>query len=478
MCRALAPAFLLLLIATSAHAAATRAFVLTSDYSSGSLSVVDVVSRSVSPDVAGTYSDAVERWYGGLLYVVNRLGADNVQVIDPAQNYTTLRQFSVGAGTNPQDIAFVSPQKAYVSRLGSPDLLIVNPSTGGTLGSIPLAAFADADGNPEPARMTMVGSLLCVTLQRLTNFQAGSDSAEVVLIDTAADTVVDADPRRTGTQAIALHARNPVTRFVVVADPSDPGRTDLLVGCAGQYQVADGGVERIVLPATSAPLPGPALSAGLVTTEATLGGDVNALAAWRGRGYTVVSDASFRTRLVAWDRNTGALLDTVYATTDFGIADIAVNDRNELWVCDNGFTTAGVRIFRAGADTPLAGPLDVDLPPVGITFDAAGDQVVSAPPPAGAAKAVLLSAPWPNPARGAGVAMRLTLAARAAIDADVYDLQGRRVRTLAHGAHDAGTVALAWDLRDDGGHAVAAGLYLVRVAGSAGAAEVKCVVAR
>src|SRR5439155_7133734 len=100
------------------RAAATRAFVLTSDYSSGGLSAVDLGTRAVSRDVATVYSDAVERWYQGRLYVVNRYGADNVQVIDPSAGYATVRQFSVGPGTNPQDIAFVSPTKAFVSRLG------------------------------------------------------------------------------------------------------------------------------------------------------------------------------------------------------------------------------------------------------------------------------------------------------------------------------------------------------------------------
>ena len=50
-------------------------------------------------------------------------GQDNIQIIDPAQNYATVHQFSTGNGSNPQDISFVSPTKAYVTRLGSPNLL-------------------------------------------------------------------------------------------------------------------------------------------------------------------------------------------------------------------------------------------------------------------------------------------------------------------------------------------------------------------
>src|SRR5205814_950471 len=103
---------LLLLAAAAAHAADNRVFALTTDFSTGSLSVGDLDTRVVTKDVASVGSDAVARFYGGLLYVVNRFGGDNIQVIDPAQNYATIRQFSVGNGSNPQDIVFVGPTKA------------------------------------------------------------------------------------------------------------------------------------------------------------------------------------------------------------------------------------------------------------------------------------------------------------------------------------------------------------------------------
>src|SRR5207249_392044 len=61
-----------------AQASHNRAFVLTSDFTTGSLSVVDLDTRTVSKDVASVGSDAVARFYDGLLYVVNRFGADNI----------------------------------------------------------------------------------------------------------------------------------------------------------------------------------------------------------------------------------------------------------------------------------------------------------------------------------------------------------------------------------------------------------------
>ena len=45
----------------------------------------------------------------------------------------------------------------------------------------------------------------------------------------------------------------------------------------------------------------------------------------------------------------------------------------------------------------------------------------------------------------------------------IYDVGGRSVRALLRGHHEAGRSALSWDLRDDAGHAVPAGLYFLRL---------------
>jgi len=228
--------------ASRAGAAETRAFVLTTDFSTGRLSVANLDTRAVTKDVAPVYSDAVMRRYAGLLYVVNRFGQDNIQVIDPALNYATVRQFSTGNGSNPQDICFVSATKAYVTRYELADLLIVNPSTGATLGVIPLAAFADADGIPEMAHMVRVDKRVFVAIQRLDR-NAGyqpTDQSVVAVIDAVADTVIDADPLTPGKQAIRLTGKNPYTTFGF-----DRETTRLLIGCSGAYTMLDGGIEYV-----------------------------------------------------------------------------------------------------------------------------------------------------------------------------------------------------------------------------------------
>jgi hypothetical protein len=475
----LLPLVLLLLAASAlrahpARATATRGFVLTTDYVTGTLSVLDLATRSVTADVAVVSPDPFARWYEGLLYVVNRLGYDNVQVVDPANGYATVRQFSVGSGTNPQDIAFASPSKAYVSRLGSPDLLVVDPGTGAATGTVSLAAWADADGNPEAARMAVVGDLLFVALERLTNF-VPADTGLVVVVDMRADTIHDADPDAPGTQVVRLPGMNPSTDFARL-DGAGPGAaTRLFIGCVGRWGVLDGGIAEIVVPGGAQG--GPTLRAGTpaaitcpghAITEAALGGDVAAVVAHdAGHCYAIVSDASFNTSLVAWDPEAGAKLGTLYAPGGYSLADVARNDRGELWACNSSFEAPGLRAWSVGGDEPLAGPIATGLPPVQIVFDQEGSGDVEPAP----GRLVAIAPPVPNPTRGE-VSVALTLARPGALEGGVFDVTGRRVRTLISGERGAGTVSLAWDLRDAAGARVRPGVYFLHARlGAASAAR-------
>ena len=47
--------------------------------------------------------------------------------------------------------------------------------------------------------------------------------------------------------------------------------------------------------------------------------------------------------------------------------------------------------------------------------------------------------------------------------ANVYDLTGRRVRTLVQGARNAGPHVVVWDGRDHQGERVASGVYVYRL---------------
>ncbi len=72
-----------------------------------------------------------------------------------------------------------------------------------------------------------------------------------------------------------------------------------------------------------------------------------------------------------------------------------------------------------------------------------------------------LSAAWPNPAAGA-VNLVLGLPEAQEVSVAVFDMQGRRVRTLADGTLAAGRHVLVWDGRGEAGGRAASGLYFVR----------------
>ena len=71
------------------------------------------------------------------------------------------------------------------------------------------------------------------------------------------------------------------------------------------------------------------------------------------------------------------------------------------------------------------------------------------------------SAPWPNPARE-GTQFRLELPGPMRVQVEVFDVGGRRVRTLLDEPRGAGIKNLTFDLRDDHGSRLAQGIYLVR----------------
>ncbi len=82
----------------------------------------------------------------------------------------------------------------------------------------------------------------------------------------------------------------------------------------------------------------------------------------------------------------------------------------------------------------------------------------------------------PNPVRGEAM-LRFALPADARVTLAVYDAQGRRVRTIADGERRAGEHVVRWDGDDDSGHALAAGLYFVRLDAAGRTIVRRCVLA-
>jgi hypothetical protein len=75
---------------------------------------------------------------------------------------------------------------------------------------------------------------------------------------------------------------------------------------------------------------------------------------------------------------------------------------------------------------------------------------------------VQMSPAMPNPFKNSSQ-LRLTLPASASVQAEILDISGRRITTLASGKLPAGVHNLLWNGTNAKGESVAAGVYLVRV---------------
>jgi DNA-binding beta-propeller fold protein YncE len=429
-------------------AATEYAFVTTSDYSTGSSSVIYLDgSYTTLVDVEELHSDAVSRYYEGLIYVVNRMGGDNIQVLDPGDGFSTIRQFSVGSGSNPQDIAFVSGTKAYVSLGNETEMLIVNPVSGAHTGSIDLSIFADGDGIPEMDCMILVGDRLFVSIQRLDRnmYWLPVAPSYIAVIDTNADTLLDCDPGTPGIQAIELVGTDPYKDIHF-----DPYTGLLYVTCVGWWGIIDCGVETID-PVTLNPT-------GYMLSESNASGDINDVAVFSATtGYAVVTNASFDNILVRFDPSTGELTDTLYTPGGYWLSDIEISPGGELFLCDRTPTNPGVRIYGAvtGLEIPES-PIDVGLPPFDITFSVPIQTGCIVP------AAASLGQNYPNPFNPT-TTIPFYITEPGFVDLAIYDCMGRLVRRLEQRVFEAGRRETVWDGACDSGRETASGVYFVRL---------------
>jgi hypothetical protein len=340
------------------------AFVITGAFPTGSYSVIDLASRDIFPDIVlgGIHSDAIARFFDRRIYVVNRLGVDSIQMIDPQQGFTTPLNGELSAntdspGSNPQDIAFVSNTKAYVSRLKSSRLLVINPTTLTITGEVDLSNKVkpgDLDGLPEFAYMLVHNGLLYVALQHL-DFTTGFPPArvapgEIVVLNPTTDAEVT---------TITLNGTNPFTTLQFSA-----ALNRILVGTLGNFGVNDGGLEAID-PTTNT-------LAGFIIDEATIGGDITHFQLVSAtKGFAVITDANFNNALVSFNPTTGQKLATLLGPSSAFMPHFAINSLGELYLALAGATTPtqGVKIFNTTTDADLtATPLNVGLPPLFVLF--------------------------------------------------------------------------------------------------------------
>jgi len=215
----------------------------------------------------------------------------------------------------------------------------------------------------------------------------------------------------------------------VVADINGDSWPDVVIGDVQGQLTALSGADATVLPGFPIQLGGEVLGTPAV-------GDID------GDGMTEIAVA-------CWDKN-------VY-----------------VWDYDFPFSPGAVPPWPQFHHDPQRTGYAATPVPTGVE-EGGGDE------PAAAFRAVELGSPAPNPARGATRLWYGVPAGRAGtrLDLAIYDLSGRRVRTLEQGLARAGRYSAEWDLRDASGSPAGPGVYFARLVTGPEACTRKVIVVR
>ncbi|MDO6462294.1 hypothetical protein Q4485_16410 [Granulosicoccaceae sp. 1_MG-2023] len=146
-----------------------------SDYSSGSISMLETDTLTLSENIVATGSDIAVKAYGDHYYLIERLGTDAITkfAVDapttPVWNYSVRDDSDLNA-PNPYDIVFAGEDKAYVVRYSSDTAWVINPSAESEAqfktGELDLSAYNPGDNTVEMNRGLIVGDKLFISMQR------------------------------------------------------------------------------------------------------------------------------------------------------------------------------------------------------------------------------------------------------------------------------------------------------------------------
>ncbi|NOZ85543.1 MAG: hypothetical protein GXP49_04645 [Deltaproteobacteria bacterium] len=336
-----------------------KALVVLSDYQTGSYSLVDLDTFKTKNLVQVIHQDAVCKYdpITRRMFIVERLGADAVALVSETGGWGIEKEYSIAPppGANPQDIAIVSRDKAYVPLYQAPLMVVVNPLNGERIGTIDLSEYADDDGLPEAAWALYVNGLVFVVLQRLDsrNSFEPTDYSMVVVIDPKVDRII---------KEIRLSATNPFGK---------PRYSDamggIVIGEAGRFGVLDGGIEVVDVHSLEA--------GGLIVTEQAMGGDlVDAVIATPDKGYAVIGEPRGQgvssTKVVSFNPATGKQTDVLDQANTWKHSFLELEPGgSRLWITERGRTEQGIRIFDTSSDCEItAKPIDLGLDPFMLCF--------------------------------------------------------------------------------------------------------------
>lgn len=303
-----------------------RAVVAATDFSTGTLSVLDVTTGMMMTNVApadAVGGDPVLRKVGDELFIVNRDAGKNITIID-ADTFAFVEKLGTGDGSNPQDVAVVG-NKLYVPTYGNKGAVVL---TRGQSGATYLDfSAADPDGKPNCSSAYYAGGkvfIACNLLDDANSMPRGP--AKVFVIDPSNDSVTD---------TLTLATKNPFSLFEQVSHDALAHADELLIGTI-EFSTQAGCIERII-------------ANGIPSTAGCLVNNTMVAPGYVGRfsldGSTaLVSVLNFPSGLVRrLDLTTGTLGASL---TTQQASDVAVCPSGQFVTADPS-ATGGLRVYEA-----------------------------------------------------------------------------------------------------------------------------------
>jgi hypothetical protein len=299
--------------------------------------------------------DSILRFAGEKIYAVSPV--DDTITVVVSDTWMIERTHSLQEGSQPLDIAVVSPETAYVTRRMATHLLRLDLLTGASEEVVDLGVFADADGIPDLGTMAVHEGRLFVQVRRRNLSGPGqfAPPAYLAVIDVASGEIVDVDPATPGVQAIQLAGTAPKLKMQIV-----PPARRLFVNASGQL-FDQGGIEVIDLDILQ--------SLGLAVREsdgrtgADLGGFV---LTDPERGFLVyTTDLVLSSHLESFTVTGGADPEPAFHTVvDYLAPTLEYNEQDDtIFFPSSGSGGNGVDVFDAGTGrrltpgvTPTNGP--------------------------------------------------------------------------------------------------------------------------
>lgn len=327
----------------------------------GSLNTISAdSSRAVGSDLTLTHSDAELRVFQNRIYVINRLGGDNIQVVDP-KSFKTLYQFSTGVGTNPQDLISLSATKAYVT-LYQPeenqtsgkkvdDLILFNPTTGEISQTFDLTTYTQKDGDrfARASSMVQIGTKIFVAIQDMPGNLAlpPDQQGRLARINSETDRIES---------VTLLNCRDPFTMTY------SPETEKIYIGCSDFFDLESpyGGIE-VVEPTTLT-------SEGIYLDDLVLGGSVGEIEVSGMNGFVVVAPIDFsENRVVRFSLDESQPdLKTVYTSKGY-LQNLAIDPEGKLLIADRDPEVSGV-VFLNPESGEVEETISVGLPPSSFSF--------------------------------------------------------------------------------------------------------------